>query len=32
MTEREKMLAGEIYDPGDREIMAAQTGCARYMK
>ena len=32
MTEREKMLAGEIYDPLDSEIMAEQTGCAGYMK
>ena len=32
MTEREKMLAGQIYDPGDSEIMTEQTGCAGYMK
>lgn len=32
MTEREKMLAGQIYDPGDSEIMAEQTACAGYLK
>jgi len=32
MTEKEKMLAGQLYDPADGGIMAAQTGCAGYMK
>ena len=32
MTEREKMLAGQIYDPSDSEIITEQTGCAGYMK
>ena len=27
MTEREKMLAGMIYDPADKEIMTPQLAC-----
>ena len=32
MTEKEKMLAGQLYDPADGGIMDAQTACAGYMK
>lgn len=32
MTQRERMLAGRLYDPGDGAIMQEQTGYAHYLK
>ncbi|HIY99180.1 MAG TPA: sugar O-acetyltransferase [Firmicutes bacterium] len=32
MTERERMIAGKLYNPADAEIMQEQTGCAHFLK
>lgn len=32
MTQRERMLAGKLYDPADGEIMREQTGCTAAMR